>query len=79
MVDESLTMPTLDEDQLHFANRVIQKYNSALAVIATERKVPFIDVFSTLTAADLYDGLHPNTEGHRKLFEKIMHELPSEL
>jgi lysophospholipase L1-like esterase len=75
MVDESLTQPTPDEDHHYFANIVIQKYNSALAAIATERETPFIDVFSTLTNADLYDGLHPNSEGHRKLFEKITKEL----
>ena len=78
MVDESLTQPTTDEDHHYFANSVIQIYNSALAAIATERKVPFIDVFSTLTKSDLFDGLHPNSEGHRKLFEKMTKELLSD-
>jgi lysophospholipase L1-like esterase len=33
--------------------------------------VSFIDVFDLLTLDDFNDGLHPNAQGHEKIFQAV--------
>ncbi|MBI4253127.1 hypothetical protein HY623_03065 [Candidatus Uhrbacteria bacterium] len=40
-----------------------------------EKNIPYISLDGVLTLDDLPDGLHPNAEGHRKMFEKIKSEI----
>lgn len=59
-----------------FENKDIQIYNSSLKEISEAENLVFIDVFETLNpSTDLYDGLHPNSEGYQKLFTEIARKL----
>jgi len=68
-IDDGKTSPWDDEKAYrqegasHF-DQIIQKY-------CDDNKLIYIPLQEVLSKKDLYDGLHPNTEGHRKIFEII--------
>ncbi|MEA1963419.1 MAG: hypothetical protein U9M94_04270 [Patescibacteria group bacterium] len=33
--------------------------------------MPFIEMFDLLNDEDLEDGLHPNSDGHEKMFKRV--------
>ena len=74
-VDETKTTPIPWNRDKYYKNEYIQKYNQTLKVICKENEVYFIDLFhkfKDLNYKDLLeDGLHPNSEGHKKIFEVI--------
>lgn len=70
-VDEKLTMPR-DIPPYNFReNRDITKCNEILKKVAEKEKITFTQIPNNFSEKDLYDGLHPNTNGHQKIFEKI--------
>lgn len=48
-----------------------KRYNEILRKVVSEKNVRFIELFDNLGAKDFQDGLHPNDNGHRKMFEVI--------
>jgi lysophospholipase L1-like esterase/isopentenyldiphosphate isomerase len=50
-------------------------YDAKLKEISEKNSLTFIDVNELLTDADFDDGLHPNVNGHIKIFEKVSREL----
>lgn len=50
-------------------------YNQAIKDICSKMEIRFIDLFDELGDSDFYDGLHPNLEGHRKMFKEIKESL----
>ena len=50
-------------------------YDRKLKEIATELQVSFADVNDKLDDSDFDDGLHPNANGHMKMFAEISKEL----
>ncbi len=69
-VDETKTMPVSWKD-IYYVNSEIKKYNDAMRNICKENNIPYLDIFGLLKNDDFEDGLHPNTEGHKKIFEKV--------
>lgn len=66
-VDERRTMPF--EPDCAFENKRILHYNDIVRQITKDEKVLFLDVHSAISIdTDLKDGLHPNRNGHEKLF-----------
>lgn len=69
-VDESRTMPVSWKD-IYYKNENIKKYCEIMKNVCEEKEVLFLDIFGLLENDDLCDGLHPNTKGHEKIFEKV--------
>ena len=46
-------------------------YNDALAQLCARNGITFVDLFGLLSADELTDGLHPNTQGHEKIFHHV--------
>jgi lysophospholipase L1-like esterase len=66
-VDESKTTYPF-----RFTNEQIEIYNNVLKEVSLNESIPFIDMIEILdSAADLYDGLHPNASGYRKMCDAI--------
>ncbi len=63
------TMPVSWID-LFYTNENIKKYNKITEEVCRENNIPILDI-GPLNIEDFYDGLHPNAEGHRKIFEKV--------
>jgi len=70
-VDEAKTLPTGWDDTLYYYNKNILEYNSATEATAKDKNCLFVDLMNEISIEDLDDGLHPNTEGHGKIFEKV--------
>jgi lysophospholipase L1-like esterase len=67
--DESKTTPVPWAD-IYYTNKNIQKYSRIMRDVCLKNKIPFLDL-GLLSNEDFDDGLHPNAEGHRKIFEQV--------
>lgn len=78
-VDKKKTSPIPWHTNRIYNNIYIERYNSKLKEICQREKIKFIDLYSKLIKMDykklLEDGLHPNSEGHEWMAEKIIKEL----
>lgn len=55
-----------------FSDKSIVRYRDALMNIADEQALTWIDLLDILDPkTDLCDGVHPNTQGYQKIFERI--------
>jgi lysophospholipase L1-like esterase len=74
-VDETKTAPIPWNADVSYKNEYIQKYNETIKTICEENKIYFIEIFEKLKELNyqelLEDGLHPNSEGHKKIFEIV--------
>jgi lysophospholipase L1-like esterase len=56
-------------------NENIQRYNQIIKQVCEENKIYFIEIFENWIKTDykklLEDGVHPNSEGHQKIFETV--------
>jgi lysophospholipase L1-like esterase len=67
--DESKTMPVSWID-MYYTNENIKRYSQIMEDACLKNNIPFLDIGS-LDNEDFDDGLHPNSEGHRKIFEQV--------
>lgn len=72
--DEKRTMP-IAWANIFFTNENIKKYNAIMKTVCERNGIMFVDVFDLINTEDLDDGIHPNAEGHRKVFENVKGEL----
>jgi lysophospholipase L1-like esterase len=70
-VDESKTTPIKWANDRYYDNKSIKKYGTIIQGFCKEVSAPFLDMQGVLQSYDLSDGLHPNTEGFKKMFEQI--------
>ncbi|MBA4320495.1 MAG: hypothetical protein C0412_19015, partial [Flavobacterium sp.] len=71
--DDQFTNPFPDSTTGKSYSKVnIKKYNESIKNIALKNNLQFIDIYDDLNDADFYDGLHPNKNGHKKIFQKII-------
>lgn len=68
--DETKTMP-VSWAPVYYEVASIKKYNEIMKKVCEEEKVLHLDLFNDLTLEDLEDGLHPNANGHIKIFNKV--------
>jgi lysophospholipase L1-like esterase len=67
--DESKTTP-VPWIPIYYTNANIGRYNKIMEEVCKENGVSFLDI-GLLHNEDFDDGLHPNAEGHRKIFDKV--------
>ena len=53
----------------------VKEYDVKLQEICKITKTKYIKLFDLLDKEDYFDGLHPNTKGHKKIFEFIKNEI----
>ncbi|MCD6094549.1 hypothetical protein J7J39_01440 [bacterium] len=74
-VNETKTTPIPWDTDKSYRNEYIEQYNQTIKEVCREKKIYFIEIFEKLKDADyqklLEDGLHPNSEGHQKIFEIV--------
>lgn len=72
-VNELKTKPAVfaaDKD-VYYDNENIAKYNYVIQSFCQANKLLFIKMIDLLDNEDLEDGLHPNAQGHEKMFQKV--------
>ncbi|MCC7570397.1 hypothetical protein KO465_03565 [Candidatus Micrarchaeota archaeon] len=77
-VDEAKANPVSWNEDHSYKNSYVKKYDAILKQICFENEVLFIFVYDKLTNRDLEDGLHPNSQGHEKLFKIIKNTMANE-
>jgi len=71
-VDDSLVGIESYEENHLYKSEFIKEYNDILKEFCKNKKISFLNVFNLLDKKkDYNDGLHPNSQGHKKLFNKI--------
>ena len=58
-----------------YKNETIKKYDDLLKQISKDNDIKFIEVFDILDKNDFTDGLHPTSQGHIKLYNKIKNNI----
>lgn len=71
-VDESKVQPV--SHRISYNNKTIEKFDEAIKDMAKKNHFKYINMQNVLENDDLPDGLHPNAEGHEKMFEVIKKE-----
>ncbi|MFA6250409.1 MAG: SGNH/GDSL hydrolase family protein [Candidatus Shapirobacteria bacterium] len=69
--DDSQLQPLPDGDGHCYNQERVELFNSRLKELASRHTIPFVDLLATLQANDFSDGLHPNQQGHNKIFGEI--------
>jgi len=69
--DEKLMPIPWSDEEKFYDNDNVSKYNSVIERVSSEYNLPFLNLLDLLELKDLDDGLHPNTEGHKKMFLKV--------
>ncbi|MDD3647509.1 MAG: GDSL-type esterase/lipase family protein [Candidatus Dojkabacteria bacterium] len=74
--EESKTNPVSWNNSEFYNNNEIERYNQVLRQVSEKESTQFIDIFSSWINIDykklLFDGLHPNTKGHKGIFKMVM-------
>lgn len=52
--------------------KIVLKYDAALKEVCKKNKIKYIPMQEVLEKNDFIDGLHPNQNGHKKIFEYII-------
>ena len=70
--DDSVLKPFPDSSQgKSYEYKRVEKYNRRAQEIAQTNSCRFIQLFEKLKPEDFLDGLHPNDQGHKKIFEEV--------
>ncbi len=67
--DESKTMPVPWID-IYYTNENIQRYSKIMEEVCKKNEVLFLDI-DLLRNDEFDDGLHPNAQGHEKIFQQV--------
>jgi lysophospholipase L1-like esterase len=72
-VDETLTKPW--KENIYWENDDLKKYNDAIEGICKKEGFGFIPLWDVITKDDVPDGLHPNANGHEKIYTRVKESL----
>ena len=74
-IEESKVSPLPWNTNISYKYDYVEMYNKIIQSICEENNLSFIDIFNQFYKTDyknlLSDGLHPNSEGHKKIFEIV--------
>ncbi len=70
-VDESKTIPCQWKHDRSYFNKNIRRFDEAIGKFCENNRLKFVLMNDVLRNDDLVDGLHPNTQGHTKIFNRI--------
>lgn len=77
-IDESKTTPIPWEEDYYYTNKSLAEYNMIIKKVANKNKVYYLEPPYLSKISDFEDGLHPNSVGHKKIFEKVKDFLEKE-
>ncbi|MBI2584129.1 MAG: hypothetical protein HYW25_05660 [Candidatus Aenigmarchaeota archaeon] len=76
--DESKVDPVPWRPEISYKNKYIKQFNDIVKQVCKENDVNFIEMLDNLSKEDLEDGVHPNSGGHKKIFEIVKDYLVKE-
>ncbi|MCX6745732.1 MAG: GDSL-type esterase/lipase family protein [Candidatus Parcubacteria bacterium] len=72
-IDEKVANPW--DENIEYYNKDIKENNEIARKLCDENHILFIEMFNILEKDDLEDGLHPNAQGHEKIFQIVKENL----
>lgn len=69
IVDDRITQPWNGNE--YWSNSDIKRYDQIIEKICKDNNIDFIPLIDAIAISDLSDGLHPNSNGHEKIFERV--------
>ncbi|MFP4514749.1 MAG: SGNH/GDSL hydrolase family protein [Parcubacteria group bacterium] len=69
--DEKLMPIPWSTEEKYYDNDNVERYNAIIEKVSSEHNLPFLNLLDLLEFSDLNDGLHPNSNGHKKMFLEI--------
>ena len=69
--NDAVTYPVPWDNDIGYKSEFTKEYNVVLKDLAHKYNASLIDVANLITLDDLYDGVHPNTQGHEKIFNAV--------
>lgn len=70
-VNEKITGLGLYKPTKFYTEDYVKKYDATIKEICKNKGVLFLEMYDLLKNEDLEDGLHPNPQGHKKMFLRI--------
>ena len=70
-INEALTQPVPWAPDVYYTMKNVSEYVTVTQKICTASNIPFVDIFDVLNFDDLEDGIHPNAQGHEKIFQVV--------
>jgi len=74
-VEESKVSPFHGGKDIYYKNENIKKYNNIIKSVCEDNKIYFIELIEKWDKMNYFklleDGLHPNSEGHEKIYEIV--------
>ncbi len=64
-------MPIPWKADQYYATRRIEQYDDSIEQLCRKQEVLYVPLWDKIRTELLTDGLHPNSEGHRKIFEMV--------
>jgi lysophospholipase L1-like esterase len=74
-VDESKIKPVPWNTDITYTNERIKLFDRIIEDFCFKNNLKFVPINDLLNNDDLADGVHPNTQGHIKMFERIKPEI----
>lgn len=75
MIDQEIVDPMPWDTDKSYRNEYVKKYDKAIKLIVEENGMEYISIFEKFAVDDykklLFDGAHPNSEGHQLIFEVV--------
>jgi len=69
--DESKTKPVSWNKEVNYKNKDLEDFDKKLREISKIENVRYIDIFDLFSLDYFEDGVHLNSKGHEKLFNKV--------
>lgn len=73
--EDTKTDPIEWNKNISYINKYIKEYNDEIKSVCKENNVDFIKIFEDWMKKDykklLHEGIHPNSEGHKLIYEKV--------
>lgn len=76
-VDETKTNPIPWNTDKSYTNENVERLDNAIEKFCEKNRLKFIAMRNVIANDDLIDGLHPNTKGHIKIFNRMKPEIGS--
>jgi lysophospholipase L1-like esterase len=54
-----------------YSKKSVERYDGVIKDFTIQKSLSFVDIFENLSDSDFDDGLHPNINGHKKIFESV--------
>jgi|SRR3989344_1772791 len=70
-VDETKTKPIPWNKQKYYDNENLKLFRDIIKQFCEKSNISVIDMLDLLNNNEFYDGLHPNSKGHQKIFEVV--------